>query len=215
MNPALRKNILLFAVFSLAVLLLYLLLWLLVDQDTLVSRLGEIAAKGRLVFLAVAFLAAALSLPRQIIALAAGMTYGWLEGLAMASVAVLAGTAVQFTAARFLLRPFLGRAFSEKRAWMDKASAIAPFRTVLMLRLLPGGQSSLINLAAGSSSIGTAAFISASYLGQLPQNAIFALAGSGLTIDPLFRLSTAGALFAISLGLAAWLYKRYKLTISA
>lgn len=210
MSPESKKTLLWLGVFSLLVLLFYLLLWFFVDSEALTASLNELASRGRPIFFAATVLAAAVSLPRQVIALAAGMTFGWLEGLALASLAVLTGNAIQFATARLLLRPFLRRSFANKLAWMDNIAALAPFRIVLMLRLLPAGHSGLINLAAGASSIRATAFLSASYLGQLPQNAIFALAGSGLRVDPALRFSLAGTLFLVSLGLAAGLYKRYK-----
>lgn len=211
MRQGLKKsNIIFLAALSLAVLALYLAGWILLDKERVVALLQQVAENGAPLFFAVALLAASLSVPRQFIALASGLAFGWLPGLCLCSLATLGGNAAQFGAARFLLRPALQKRFADKIAWLDQISSLGPFKMTLMLRLLPAGHSGIINLAAGSSSIRPAPFLGGSYLGQLPQNAIFALIGSGLAVNTTWRFALAALLFACSLLLAAILYKRYR-----
>lgn len=205
-----KRNILLLALFSLAVLFLYLLAWALLDRQDVLDRMEALAHQGKAAFFIAAALAASISVPRQFIALAAGMAFGWIEGLLLCSLAVLSGNAAQFFLSRAVLRPFLKRTAQEKLKTLDKIGELGPFRMVLMLRLLPAGHSGAINLLAGASSIKAGPFLSASYMGQLPQNAIFSLAGSGFAVDPALRFSVAGLLFVISLCLGLGLYRRYR-----
>ena len=215
MRAEAKKGLLTLAAISLAALLLYLAAWLLFDAEDINGWLNAVARRGKLYFWGAAALAASVSVPRQLIALAAGLTYGWLDGLLLCSLAVLTGNSAQFLVSRVLLRPFLRRRAGEQLAKMDEISALGPFKIVLMLRLLPAGHSGLINLAAGASSIPALPFLSASYLGQLPQNAVFSLAGDGFALDSGLRLFIALALLVISLCLGLGLYRRYKNTIPA
>lgn len=198
------------AAISLAALFLYLAAWFMFDAEAIAQWLRSFAQRGVFIFWAAAAMAASLSVPRQFIALAAGLAYGWASGLVICSLAVLAGNAVQFFIARVLLRPFLTRRAAKFLAKMDEISSLGPFRIVLLLRLLPAGHSGMINLAAGASSIRALPFLAASYLGQLPQNAIFSLAGNGFSLSSGLRLGIAFVLFLLSLCLGLGLYRRYK-----
>lgn len=205
-----KKNFAILAAISLIALLLYLATWFLFDASSIELWLRSISQRGRLLFWVAAALAASLSVPRQIIALAAGMAYGWSAGLLLCSLAVLTGNSVQFFVSRALLQPFLRRRAAGALAKMDEIAALGPFKIVLMLRLLPAGHSGMVNLAAGASKEPVLSFLSASYLGQLPQNAVFSLAGDGFAISSSLRLCIAGGLFIVSLCLGLGLYRRYK-----
>lgn len=210
-HPSNRKTLWLLAGAFLFFGILYLVVWVaLPDVTNVAAYFRNMGEEGRWIFLGVACLAASASMPRQFISIAAGMIFGWIEGLILCSLAVMCGNAVQFAFSRLMLRPVCQRRFVTKVGAFDRFVSLGPFRMVLMMRLLPAGNSGLINLAAGASSISMLVFLAASYIGQLPQNIIFALAGSGLTVDPVLRLSVAAVLLIISLSLGVGLYRRYK-----
>ena len=210
-KPQDRKTLWLIAGAFLFFGLLYLVVWaLLPDVRNVAEYFRELGDEGRWLFLAAACLSASVSMPRQFISIAAGMIFGWIEGLILCSLAIMCGNTIQFTFSRLLLRPLCKHRFSAKVEAFDKFIGLGPFHMVLIMRLLPAGNSGLINLAAGASCISMPIFLAASYAGQLPQNIIFTLAGSGLTVDPMLRISVAAVLLLISLCLGFGLYRRYK-----
>jgi uncharacterized membrane protein YdjX (TVP38/TMEM64 family) len=80
----------------------------------------------------------------------------------------------------------------------------------LVIRCLPVGNNLLTNLAAGVSNIPAATFIGGSFIGYIPQTLIFALLGSGVRVDPVWRTTISGLLFAVSTLLGWMLYRRYR-----
>ena len=53
-------------------------------------------------------------------------------------------------------------------------------------------------------------FVVGSAIGFIPQTAIFALAGSGVTVDKFFTIFLSGALLVISASLGIYLYKKFR-----
>lgn len=80
----------------------------------------------------------------------------------------------------------------------------------LLIRFLPVGSNLLTNLVAGVSAVRWLPFMAGSALGYIPQTLIFVLLGSGIHIDPVFRISLSVALFVVSGGLGVYLYRRYR-----
>jgi uncharacterized membrane protein YdjX (TVP38/TMEM64 family) len=72
------------------------------------------------------------------------------------------------------------------------------FNTTLLIRLLPVGNNLITNLAAGISRIRPTPFFLGSMVGYIPQAAIFALIGSGVTLNPGFRVGLGVVLFIAS-----------------
>ena len=80
----------------------------------------------------------------------------------------------------------------------------------LLIRLLPLGSNLVTNLVAGVSSVRATAFITGSMVGYVPQTIIFALLGSGISLEPELRITLSAVLFVLSGALGYYLYRRYK-----
>ena len=80
----------------------------------------------------------------------------------------------------------------------------------LLIRLLPLGSNLVTNLAAGVSSVGAAPFFLGSSIGYLPQTLVFALVGSGFSVDPELRIAISVVLFIVSGFLGVTLYRKYR-----
>jgi uncharacterized membrane protein YdjX (TVP38/TMEM64 family) len=52
-------------------------------------------------------------------------------------------------------------------------------------------------------------YFAGSGVGYLPQTVVFALAGSGVTFDPVLPLTLAVVLFAVSGLIGVWLFRRH------
>ncbi len=165
---------------------------------------------GNLVFLAVGALTTALSFPRQVVAFLGGYAFGFVEGTVLATLATLLGCIGGFYFARWLGRGWVQRRFPGRIRKLDDFLHAHPFSMTLLVRLLPVGSNALTNLLAGVSSVRALPFFAGSAVGFLPQNLVFALAGSGINLDPALRLSLATFLFVISSLLGIWLYRRHR-----
>ena len=165
---------------------------------------------GDLLFLAVGTLATALSVPRQVIAFLGGYGFGFVAGTALATLATLLGCVLGFFYARWLGRGLVQARFPGRIRKLDAFLHQHPFSMTLVIRLLPVGHNASTNLLAGVSSVRALPFFAGSVLGYLPQNLVFALAGSGVNLDQALRLTLAVALFVISSLLGIGLYRRYR-----
>jgi uncharacterized membrane protein YdjX (TVP38/TMEM64 family) len=166
--------------------------------------------RGEWLFLLAATLFTALGLPRQVVGFLAGYTFGLALGGLLALVASLGGALLAFYTARWLGRDLVRRWLSGRVHSLDGFVGSHPLRTILILRLLPVGSNLATNLAAGLSRMGAAPFAAGSALGYLPQTLVFALIGSGIAVEPLWRIGGGTLLFLLSglLGLSLW--QRYR-----
>ncbi len=165
---------------------------------------------GSLTFLAVGALAAGLGFPRQAVAFLGGYAFGFPAGCALATLSNLLGCGLNFFYARWLGRGFVHRRFPGRMRKLDAFLHRHPFTMTLVIRLLPVGHNASTNLLAGVSSVRALPFFAATLLGYLPQNLVFALAGSGVDLDPGLRLTLATLLFVVSSLLGVWLYNRHR-----
>lgn len=174
---------------------------------------SEIRGRGWMgmgLFLAAGMLATGLGFPRQVMAFLGGYAFGFLAGTALATLAALLGCIMGFLYARWLGRAFVQKRFPGRLRKLDDFLHLHPFSMTVLIRLLPVGHNASTNLLAGVSSVRALPFFAGSALGYLPQNMVFALAGSGVDLDPSLRLTLAALLFIISSLLGVWLYRRHR-----
>ncbi len=169
---------------------------------------------GDLLFLAVGALATGLSFPRQVVAFLGGYAFGFVSGTALATVATVLGCVFGFFYARWLGRGFVQKRFPGRIRKLDAFLHHHPFSMTLVIRLLPVGHNASTNLLAGVSGVRALPFFAGSGVGYLPQNLVFALAGSGVNLDPTVRLTLAVVLFIISSLLGIWLYRRHRKSLA-
>ena len=167
-------------------------------------------AGGFLIFVGLGLVFTALGLPRQIIGFLAGYAFGFTQGVGLAVVAATLGCITAFYFARFLGRDFVVHKFPDKVRRIDGFLNQNPLAMTLLIRFLPLGSNLATNLAAGVSGVRGLPFFLGSLIGYLPQTIVFALVGSGIGIDPGFRISLGGVLFALSGVLGVYLYRRYR-----
>ena len=182
--------------------------WL--DQAWIDAEVRGHGLQGEGLFLLVALLFTALGLPRQAVGFFAGYAFGLVMGTLLALTATLGGALLAFLCARWLGRDLVRRLFSRRLHDFDGFVGRHPLRTILLIRLLPVGSNLATNLTAGLSRMGVLPFAAGSALGYLPQSLVFALIGSGITVDPLWRIGGGVLLFLLSglLGLTLW--QRYR-----
>ncbi len=180
------------------------------DRDWINTNVRGHGYQGFGVFLAAGALITAIGLPRQIVAFFGGYVFGAVSGAVVAAVAALGGCLLAFYYARWFGRAVVRRMFPEKLRRFDGFIGGDPFSMTLLIRLLPVGSNLITNLIAGVSSIPRLRFFAGSFVGYLPQSLIFALAGSGLTVDSRWRIATSVVLFVLAGLLALPLYRRMR-----
>ena len=165
---------------------------------------------GEVLYVAVAALLLAIGLPRQIVSFLGGYAFGVLAGTLLALAATASGCVLTFGYARLLGRAMVRDRFSARIQRIDNFLRDNPFSLSLLIRLLPAGSNFLTNLAAGVSSVHAWPFVAGSVLGFIPQTLIFALAGSGVSLDPALRIGLAMALFVVAGAIGLSLYRKYR-----
>lgn len=180
------------------------------ERDWINTNVRGQGYQGFGVFLAAGALITALGLPRQVVAFFGGYVFGALTGTVLSAVATLGGCIMAFYYARWFGRAVVRRMFPDKLSRFDAFIRGDPFAMTLLIRLLPVGSNLITNLVAGVSRIPTPQFFGGSFVGYLPQALIFALAGSGLTVDSRWRIASSIVLFVLAGLLALPLYRRMR-----
>ena len=175
--------------------------------DAAVAQAGE---RGPAMFALLGGAACAVGVPRQMVAYAGGLAFGFWPGMALALVAEIAGCAVDFWWARLLARRWAKR-YLWRWAWVGRVERLLvanAFSATLTLRLLPIGSNIALNLLAGVSAVAAGPFLVASALGYVPQTVVFALMGGGLRVSQASQTALGVGLLLASVALGIVLMRR-------
>jgi uncharacterized membrane protein YdjX (TVP38/TMEM64 family) len=186
----------------------------LLDADWIDREVRGKGLAGELLFVAVGAVFTGVGLPRQAISFLAGYAFGLVTGSLLALLATVAGCVGAFLYARLLGRAVVAARFSGRIRKADAFLRDNPLSMTLLIRLLPVGSNLATNLVAGVSSVHAVPFVAGSALGFVPQTVIFALAGSGVALDPEFRITLAVLLFVASALIGTYLYRRFRRGLS-
>ncbi|MFF4406564.1 TVP38/TMEM64 family protein [Streptomyces sp. NPDC001404] len=148
-------------------------------------------------------LCTAAFVPRPVLNIAAGALFGGPAGTAAAVAGTVLGSAVSFGLGRLLgqdaLRPLL------RGCWLtaaDRQLSLHGFRSMLVLRLLPGVPFAAANYCASVSRMGWLPFLLATAAGSIPTTAAYVVAGSHAAAPTSPAFLAAMAFLAVT-GLAA------------
>ncbi|MFP6711417.1 MAG: VTT domain-containing protein [Rhodospirillales bacterium] len=181
-----------------------------IDKDWIDVHVHNNGFEGRLLFVGVAALLAAAGFPRQIISFLAGYAFDLNLGFVLALIACGIGCTIAFFFARIIGRDWVKSKFPRRLDKADQFFSANTFTTTLLIRFMPAGSNFVTNLVAGVSGAKALSFIAGSTLGYIPQTVIFALLGSGINLDPGFRITLSVVLFISSIALGIFLYRKYK-----
>lgn len=155
-------------------------------------------------------LGAVMMTPSWIFTVAAGYLFGWVAGVALVSVASLAGALAAFVLARFLVRDWVADRARRMPRFdaLDRAVAQNGFMVVLLVRLSLVFPYNLMNYLLGATSVGLRPYALATWLGMVPAALIYvflgstlgnatALLGGELDAGPMGRVLAVGGLLAL------------------
>ncbi len=174
------------------------------------ANIRQQGASGGALFLALGGAFIAVGFPRQPVSFLAGFAFGLINGTVLAVIATTIGCIVTFSFSRFLARRWIASKFSDRIAKADNFFKANTFAATLLIRLLTLGSNLVTNLVAGVSKAGAVAFVGGSGFGYIPQTFIFALLGSGISLEPGLRISLSVVLFLISAALGVYLFRRFR-----
>ncbi len=154
-------------------------------------------------------LATSCGLPRQIAALVAGINLGALWGAIVATIAATLGCMLTLIVARYILSDKITQKYPKQLNKLSEFLKKQTFLKAIVIRLLPLGSNFLTNIIAGVSKVSMKSYVGGSFVGFIPQMAIFALAGSGIRLGEKNELLASALLFIIALALTAYLFKKH------
>lgn len=177
------------------------------DQDWINREVRGKGLDGELLFIGIGMLATAVGFPRQVIAFMGGYAFGFVQGTLFGVLATSLGCLATFVYARLFGRALIADRLGHRIAKVDAFVRDNPFTMTLLIRLLPVGSNVLTSLAAGMSSVAALPFLLGSSVGFVPQTVVFALVGSGVSVDPFWRIGLGVVLFVVSGFLGVYLYR--------
>ena len=162
----------------------------------------QAGTQGPAVFAGFAALACALGVPRQVVAYAGGLAFGFWEGAGLGLLAMVVGCLANFLGSRFAARDrvqaWLQRGQGRQLQRFDRFLSSQSFMAILTLRLLPVGSNLVTNVMAGVSSVRTLPFLAGSVLGYIPQTVVFGLLGGGVLEGVWVKVALGLGLFVLS-----------------
>lgn len=165
---------------------------------------------GELLFLGMGALATAIGVPRQAISFLAGYAFDVALGTLLGVLATVGGCVIAFSYARWFGRGLIAARFPDRVRRIDGFIHDNTFNMTVLMRLLPVGSNLITNLAAGVANVRALPFVLGSALGYIPQTLVFSLVGSGITLDPLFRIGLGVVLFLVSGVLGVYLFRKFR-----
>ncbi len=181
-----------------------------IDENFIDSYVRGQGLKGWLIFISIGGLLTAVGFPRQVLSFLGGYAFGVVKGTTIAVLATALGCSLTFFYARFFGRAWVQRKFPRKIKRIDDFLSENPFAMTLLIRLLPVGNNMATSACAGVSGVSPFAFIFGSMVGYIPQTLVFALAGSGVELNPQWNIALSVILFIVSGLLGVYLYRRYR-----
>lgn len=205
------KGSVLFLSFAGIIVLLQILDFSSFDSQWVDEHIRSRGASGILLYIGLTAVASALAFPRQILSFLGGYAFGAEFGALWATIGTTAGCALGFTYARLMGRAFIMRFFKRRMTKLNAFLKRSPFSMTVVIRSLPVGNNAVTNLLGGLSSIPAFSFIAGSFVGYIPQNLIFSILGSGMHVEPFWRITLSATLFVLSSVFGYLLYRRHKI----
>ncbi|MDP9346056.1 MAG: TVP38/TMEM64 family protein [Actinomycetota bacterium] len=144
------------------------------------DRVDGYGAAGPLVFIAVSSLLTVVLFPGPLLAGASGLLFGTALGFPVTLVSAVLGASIAFSLSRWwahdAVLELAGRRLLALRAWLGRRE----FLSVLYARIAPGMPYTLVNYAAGLTTIRLGVFAAATALGTAPRAFAYTALGGSL-----------------------------------
>jgi uncharacterized membrane protein YdjX (TVP38/TMEM64 family) len=128
---------------------------------------------GPLIFIAVFAVACVFAMPASVFCVAAGFIWGWLPGGIYSIIGGLAGAVASFYIGRFIGSGLLER-FGRVGRMVSRQVDHAGFRSLLVMRYIPGIPFAVLNYGAGVAGVRIRDYVPATLVGITPPMFVFA-----------------------------------------
>jgi uncharacterized membrane protein YdjX (TVP38/TMEM64 family) len=176
--------------------------WLTAEHITvLIERMGVMGPIGLVL---VGLVGPIFFVPRMPVCIVAGLLYGLTVGSIVGLMAGTAGSIAHYYLSMGLLSRSASRLTPQR--WLRPFSAIRrhPFRALLLLRLFPLSNASVVNMVAGLLRVPFLPYVGATVVGTLPITVVYALWGQTARQPSGAHVALSIVVLA-SLTLLAWL----------
>lgn len=160
------------------------------------DRLIEFTARHHLpsviIFLMTNIFLGAIGVPVfAVFTLAAGLVFGFLEGMILSTASSVIGGYISFFLSRYVFSSYFHKKYGHRLKRIESKLDDKEFSYLLGLRLLPGFPYFLTNILAGLSKIKTTTFFTSTILGILPSTTLFIYCGHVLReVDSVYQMLT-------------------------
>lgn len=158
---------------------------------------------GPIVFIVVYMLGCVLFLPASAFILAAAVIWGWKLGGLYAIIGGSLGAFASFELARYVVGDFAWKILASRGPKLANVLGRAGFRTLLMMRLVPGIPFPVYNYAAGLTAIRARDFYASTTLGLTVPTLIIAYSADALVSGALTGPGAFGRMLVVGLLVAA------------
>lgn len=134
---------------------------------------------GPLVFIALYAVGCIFAVPASIFVLGAGAIWGWKLGGVYSLIGGMAGATISFFAGRFIGEGLLDR-FGRLGRMVARQVDHAGFKSLLILRFIPGLPFAVLNYGSGVCGVRLGDFLAATFLGSAPSVFVFAYCADAL-----------------------------------
>jgi len=149
------------------------------------------------VFIALYIVCTLLVLPKAILSIAAGVTYGFLPGLVVVLIGATAGACAAFVLGRWLGRDAVERFAGTHLNQMDRVVQRYGFGGLILARLIPIVPFTATNYVAGLTSLRLPSFAIGTFVGIIPGTSAYVALGAFGVSPWSWEFVVAVAVFAI------------------
>lgn len=200
---------------SLLILVLLILLWLafnvrLPSSDALHEMIASWGWAAWIVFIGTYALVALTPIPVTVMAVTAGLLFGFSMGTLLSVIGVLIGCWGAYWIARGLGREVTAKILGSHHRTVERHLDQAGFQAVVVLRLLPGFPYWPVNYGSGAFGVSQRDFLLASVLSVIPGQISLVAIGSFISTPNVLNGVIVGIAWVAVLVLTIWAYRRWK-----
>ncbi|HVS33264.1 MAG TPA: VTT domain-containing protein [Thermoanaerobaculia bacterium] len=152
---------------------------------------------GPLVFMGLYAIGCIFAVPASIFVLGAGAIWGWKLGGVYSLIGGMAGATISFFAGRFIGEGLLAR-FGRLGRMVARQVDHAGFKSLLILRFIPGLPFAVLNYGSGVCGVRLGDFAAATFLGSAPSVFVFAYCADALINGVMTEGEAAGRLVIVA-----------------
>jgi uncharacterized membrane protein YdjX (TVP38/TMEM64 family) len=180
------------------------------SMDVLQSRIESYGWAASLVFVGLYAVVALTPIPVTIMAVAAGMLFGVLEGAVLSVVGVMIGCWGAYWLARLLGRSVVGRLLGSHSRTVGDRLENGGFAAVFLLRAMPGLPYWPVNYGAGAFGVTQREFLTASVIACIPGQLSLVAIGAFLTNPGVVNAVVLVIAWAVVIVLTIWGYRAFR-----